>query len=207
MLGIPCVGDRVAQTVVKLVFEPIVEKVFLPDSYGYRPNKSAHDAIGVTRRRCWKYDWILEFDIKGLFDNIRHDLLQKAVEHHTQCKWIILYIERWLGAPMVMPDGRTKAREKGTSQGGVVSPVLSNLFLHYVFDRWMGTKHKENPWCRYADDGLIHCKSQSETQLLRYSLDQRFKECGLELHPEKTKLVYCKDSKRREDYAIRLTDI
>ena len=162
MLGIPSVAARVAQAVVKLAFEPIVEKIFLPDSYGYRPNKSAHDAIRVTRRRCWEYDWVLEFDIKGLFDNIRHDLLLKAVRHHTQCKWILLYIERWLKVPMIMPDGTLKHRDKGTPQGGVVSPVLSNLFLHYVFDKWMDTHHKANPWCRYADDGLVHCKTYSE---------------------------------------------
>jgi RNA-directed DNA polymerase len=200
MLGIPCVADRVAQAVVKLAFEPIVEKIFLPDSYGYRPNKSAHDAIGITRQRCWNYDWVIEFDIKGLFDNIRHDLLLNAVQRHTQCKWILLYIERWLKAPMVMPDGILKPRDKGTPQGGVISPVLSNLFLHYVFDKWMAINHKGNLWCRYADDGLVHCKLHSEAQALLGMLEQRFKECGLELHPEKTKIVYCKDSKRIEDY-------
>ena len=203
MLGIPCVADRVAQAVVKLAFEPMVEKIFLPDSYGYRPNKSAHDAIRVTRRRCWEYDWVLEFDIKGLFDNIRHDLLLKAVRHHTQCKWILLYIERWLKVPMVMPDGTLKHRDKGTPQGGVVSPVLSNLFLHYVFDKWMDTHHKANPWCRYADDGLVHCKTYSEAQTLLDLLSKRFKDCGLEIHPEKTNIVYCRDSKRQEKYPIK----
>jgi RNA-directed DNA polymerase len=196
MLGVPCVADRVAQTVIKLTFEPIVEEVFLPDSYGYRPNKSAHDAIGITRQRCWKYDWVLEFDIKGLFDNISHELLLKAVRLHTQCKWTILYIERWLKAPMVMPDGTIKPRDKGTPQGGVISPVLSNLFLHYVFDKWMTTNHKGNPWCRYADDGLVHCKTYDEANSILCSLQQRFNACGLELHSEKTKIVYCKDSKR-----------
>lgn len=203
MLGIPCVADRVAQAVVKLAFEPIVEKIFLPDSYGYRPNKSAHDAIRVARRRCWDYDWVIEFDIKGLFDNIRHDLLLKAVRHHTQCKWILLYIERWLKVPMVMPDGTLKHRDKGTPQGGVVSPVLSNLFLHYVFDKWMDTHHKANPWCRYADDGLVHCKTFSEAQTLLDLLAKRFKDCGLEIHPEKTEIVYCKDSTRQENYPIK----
>ena len=202
LLGIPCVADRVAQAVVKLAFEPIVEEIFLSDSYGYRPNKSAHDAIDITRRRCWKYDWVIEFDIRGLFDNIRHDLLLKAVGQHTQCKWILLYIERWLKVPMVMPDGTLKTRDKGTPQGGVVSPVLSNLFMHYVFDKWMETKHKRNPWCRYADDGLVHCNSYSEAQKHLDLLDQRFKECGLELNSEKTKIVYCKDSSRQEDYPI-----
>jgi len=200
---VPCVADRVAQTVVKLAFEPIVEKIFLPDSYGYRPNKSAHDAISVTRRRCWEYDWVIEFDIKGLFDNIPHDLLMKAVRLHTQCKWTLLYIERWLKAPMVMPDGTIKPRDKGTPQGGVVSPVLSNLFLHYVFDKWMATNRKRNPWCRYADDGLVHCKSYTDAKAILVLLEQRFKECGLEQHPEKTKIVYCKDSKRKEDYPIK----
>ena len=202
MLGVPCVVDRIAQTVVKLTFEPTLERIFLPDSYGYRPNKSAHDAIGVTRRRCWHYDWVLEFDIKGLFDNIRHDLLMKAVQRHTQCRWVLLYIERWLVAPMVMPDGTLKARDKGTPQGGVVSPILSNLFLHYVFDKWMEINHKANPWCRYADDGLVHCRTYSEAQTLLELIDRRFKECGLEIHPEKTKIVYCKDESRKEDYPI-----
>lgn len=202
MLGVPCVVDRIAQTVVKLTLEPILEKIFLPDSYGYRPNKSAHDAIGVTRRRCWHYDWVLEFDIKGLFDNIRHDLLMKAVQRHTQCRWVLLYIERWLVAPMVMPDGTLKARDKGTPQGGVVSPILSNLFLHYVFDKWMEINHKANPWCRYADDGLVHCRTYSEAQTLLELIDRKFKECGLEIHPEKTKIVYCKDEKRKENYPM-----
>jgi RNA-directed DNA polymerase len=181
MLGVPCVSDRVAQAVVKLVFEPIVEKIFLNDSYGYRPNKSAHDAIAITRKRCWEYGWVLEFDIKGLFDNIQHDLLLKAVHKHTDCKWVILYIKRWLKAPMQMPDGTNKDREKGTPQGGVISPVLSNLFLHYVFDKWMKNNYKTNPWCRYADDGLVHCRTYEEAENLRSNIDKRFIECGLEI--------------------------
>ena len=203
MLGIPCVGDRVAQTVVKLAFEPIVEKIFLPDSYGYRPNKSAHDAISITRQRCWRYDWVIELDIKGLFDNIRHDLLLRAIRRHTDCKWVILYLERWLRAPMLMPEGTMKARDRGTPQGGVVSPVLSNLFLHYVFDRWITANHPGSPWCRYADDGLVHCDTFREAEMLVDSLRQRFRECGLELNQEKTKIVYCKDAARKEDYPVK----
>ena len=154
ILGVPTVSDRIAQMVVKLVFEPIVEPHFYPDSYGYRPNKSALDAVGVTRQRCWQYDWCLEFDIKGLFDNIDHELLLKAVRKHTDIKWMILYIERWLKAPMQLPDGSLVERTQGTPQGGVISPVLSNLFLHYVFDAWMAKHHPRAPWCRYADDGV-----------------------------------------------------
>jgi RNA-directed DNA polymerase len=154
ILGVPTVADRIAQMVVKLTFEPCVEPFFLPDSYGYRPNKSALDAIDVTRTRCWEYDWVIEYDIKGLFDNIDHDLLMKAVNKHTDIKWVILYIERWLKAPMQLPDGTLQQRTKGTPQGGVISPVLSNLFLHYVFDMWMSRKQPEVPWCRYADDGV-----------------------------------------------------
>ena len=195
-LGIPTVSDRIAQMVVKLSLEPEVEPYFLDDSYGYRPNKSALDAIGVTRKRCWQYDWLLEFDIKGLFDNIPHDLLLKAVEKHTQEKWIILYIKRWLIAPIVMPDGSTIQRNKGTPQGGVISPVLSNLFLHYVFDKWMQHNHPETPWCRYADDGLVHCKTEEQALAMLNQLAQRFNQCGLELHPDKTKVVYCKDKNR-----------
>jgi RNA-directed DNA polymerase len=153
ILGVPTVADRVAQMVARMEFEPNVEPIFLPDSYGYRPNKSALDAVGVTRERCWHLDWVLEFDVRKLFDNIDHELLLKAVRKHTECKWVRLYIERWLKAPMKMADGTLVERTKGTPQGGVVSPVLANLFLHYAFDLWMGRMYPGVLWCRYADDG------------------------------------------------------
>ena len=200
ILGIPTVSDRVAQMVAKLYFEPLVEPHFHEDSYGYRPNKSAIQAIAVTRKRCWRYDWVLEFDIKGLFDNIEHELLMKAVRHHTKCEWTLLYIERWLKAPFQKENGTLIERTKGTPQGGVISPVLANLFLHYVFDKWMEQNQSQNPFCRYADDGIAHCRTRSEAEELLKMLDIRFKECGLELHPEKTKIVYCKDDDRRGDY-------
>lgn len=199
-LGVPTVADRIAQAVVKLAFEPSVEPYFHEDSYGYRPNKSALDAVGVTRQRCWKYDYVVEFDICGLFDNLDHSLLMKAVRHHTNNRWVILYIERWLKAPLRMPDGMLIERSKGTPQGGVISPVLSNLFLHYVFDVWMAKYHPGKPWCRYADDGLVHCKTEREAQELLASLGKRFAECELELHPGKTKIIYCKDGKRKGQY-------
>jgi len=151
VLGVPTVADRVAQMTVKLYFEPQVEPHFHPDSYGYRPGRSATDALEVTRKRCWKYDWILEFDIKGLFDNIDHELLMKAVHKHTDNPWVILYIQRWLTAPFRMPDGTINERKKGTPQGGVISPVLANLFLHYAFDTWMDRNHPDKPFARYAD--------------------------------------------------------
>lgn len=194
LLGIPTVSDRIAQMTVLVTFEPLVERYFLNDSYGYRHGKSALDAIAVTRKRCWQYDWCLEFDIKGLFDNIPHDLLLRAVDKHCADKWVRLYIRRWLTAPVQMPDGTLKERNKGTPQGGVISPVLANLFLHYVFDKWLSLHYPEIPWCRYADDGLIHCGSKQQAEELLNKLAKRFQECGLELHPEKTKIVYCKDS-------------
>jgi RNA-directed DNA polymerase len=206
ILGVPTVADRIAQMVIKLMFEPQVEPVFLPDSYGYRPGKSALDAIGVTRQRCWYYDWVLEFDIVGLFDNIPHDLLLKAVRKHTRNAWVLLYIERWLKAPMQHADGTLQERTMGTPQGGVVSPVLSNLFLHYVFDAWMQRNHPRMPWCRYADDGLVHCNTESQAQQIRAELELRFAECGLELHPKKTKIVYCKDGSRKEKHPIKSFD-
>lgn len=199
-LGVPTVGDRICQNVVKLVFEPQVEPLFLADSYGYRPNKSAVDAVGTTRVRCWKYDWVLEFDIRGLFDNLDWDLLMKAVRKHTDNKWVILYIERWLNAPMQRPDGIITPRTCGVPQGGCISPVLSNLFLHYVFDVWMSSHHSHIPWARYADDAVCHCNTEAEAQALLVELKQRFAECNLELHPDKTKIVYCKDGTRKSDY-------
>jgi len=197
ILGVPTVADRVAQTVVKIYFEPKVEPHFHPDSYGYRAGKSAREALAVTRQRCWKYDWVLEFDIKGLFDNIEHELLMKAVRKHTDSPWIILYIQRWLRAPFLMPDGTVKERTKGTPQGGVISPVLANLFLHYAFDKWMVLNHPDKPFARYADDAVAHCSSREDAENLLHSLEVRFSECGLELHPDKTRIVYCKDDIRR----------
>ena len=198
ILGVPTVADRVAQMVVKLVFEPTVEPTFLPDSYGYRPGKSALDAVAVTRKRCWQYNWVLEFDIKGLFDNIDHTLLRRAVEKHTECEWVRLYIGRWLTAPLQLADGTLVQRTKGTPQGGVVSPVLANLFLHYTFDAWMARTFPGVAWCRYADDGLVHCRTEQEAQFIMTVLNDRFAECGLQMHPDKTQIVYCKDGSRKE---------
>jgi group II intron reverse transcriptase/maturase len=199
ILGVPAVSDRIAQTVVKQLIEPDLEPIFLPDSYGYRPRKSALDAVGVTRERCWQYDWVLEFDIKGLFDNIDHELLLKAVQKHVTSKWALLYIERWIKAPMEQ-DGIRIERTLGTPQGGVISPILSNLFLHYTFNLWMKRTHPELPWCRYADDGLVHCRTEQDAEALRAELQARLEECRLTLHPTKTKIVYCKDGKRKDSY-------
>ena len=199
VLGIPTVSDRIAQMVVKLMLEPKLEPIFLNDSYGYRPKKSALDAVGITRKRCWKTDWVLEFDIKGLFDNIDHKLLMKAVDLHTDIQWIKLYIKRWLVAPINI-NGKSISRTKGTPQGGVISPLLANLFLHYTFDVWMKRNHPYLQWCRYADDGLVHCNSEAQAKFILNQLNKRFNECGLELHPTKTKIIYCKDGARKGDY-------
>ncbi|NTW16437.1 MAG: group II intron reverse transcriptase/maturase [Syntrophaceae bacterium] len=199
-LGIPTVADRIAQTVVKRYLEPILEECFYPDSYGYRPRKSAIEAIGVARQRCWRYDWVLDLDIKGFFDNIDHDLLMRAVRKHTDCKWVLLYIERWLKAPAQLADGSLINRDKGTPQGGVVSPLLANLFLHYAFDLWMKRQYPQIPFERYADDGICHCRSKAEAERLRMAIEKRFAECGLELNLQKTKIVYCKDDERRGNY-------
>lgn len=199
-LGVPTVADRIAQTVAKLYLEPLVEPYFHEDSYGYRPGKSAHQALTVTRQRCWRYDWVVKFDIKGAFDNLEHTLILKALRHHTDCKWILLYIERWLTAPLQYADGRVEARIKGTAQGGVVSPLLLNLVLHYVFDRWMSRHYPQHPFERYADDGLAHCQTETEACALKAALVARFAVCGLELHPDKTRIVYCQDDDRRGEY-------
>jgi RNA-directed DNA polymerase len=199
ILGVPAVSDRIAQTVVKQLMEPDLDPIFLSDSYGYRTGKSALDAVGVTRKRCWQYDWVLEFDIKGLFDNISHDLLLKAVRKHVTCKWALLYIERWLTAP-VEQNGNRIERTRGTPQGSVISPILSNLFLHYAFDLWMKRTHPDLPWCRYADDGLVHCRTEKEAEALKAELQTRLAECQLEMHPTKTRIVQCKVTNRRRAY-------
>lgn len=205
-LGIPSVTDRVAQMVIKQHFKPKVEPYFDQDSYGYRPNKSALDAIGVTRERCWLRSWVLEFDIKGLFDNIDHSYLMKAVKKHTKEKWIILYIERFIKAPIQTPDGVIHNCDKGVPQGGVISPVLANLFLHYVFDTWMRKHYPNNQWCRYADDGLVHCRTKKEAISLKTVLETRFLDCKLELHPDKTKIIYCNNSRYPLDHDFKEFD-
>jgi RNA-directed DNA polymerase len=205
-LGIPTVSDRIAQMVVKSHLEPELEKHFHPDSYGYRPGKSALDAVGMARKRCWKYDWVLDLDIKGFFDNIDHELMMRAVRAHTNEKWVLLYIERWLKAPIEMPEGSHKLPQRGTPQGGVASPLLANLFLHYAFDEWMKREYPDVPFERYADDAVCHCKSEAQVEQLKQSLTERMKNVGLELHPEKTKIVYCKDDDRRREYPNTVFD-
>jgi RNA-directed DNA polymerase len=200
ILGVPTISDRIAQTVIAGRLEPAVEPHFYPDSYGYRPGKKAQDAIGVTRRRCWQFDWVIEFDIKGLFDHIDHDLLMKAVRKHINTKWVLLYIERSLKTPMLMPEGTERERTCGTPQGGVISAILANIFMHYAFDHWMTSTWPQKRWVRYADDGLIHCHTLQEAEHILEQLQHRMSECHLEVHPEKTRIVYCKDDNRPGDH-------
>jgi RNA-directed DNA polymerase len=200
-LGIPTVSDRIAQMVVKIMFEPEVEPYFHPDSYGYRPGKSAIQAVGMARGRCWRYNWVVDLDIRGFFDNMDHDLLMRAVRKHTDCKWIRLYLERWLKAPVQMGDGSLVNRDKGTPQGGVISPLLANLFMHYAFDTWMQRNYFHIPFERYADDAVVHCKSGEEARCLKDAIGARLMDCGLELHPDKTKIVYCQDANRKGSYS------
>ena len=199
LLGIPTVADRIAQAVVRNHLEAQVEPCFHRDSYAYRLSRSALDAVAVIRGRCWEYNWVLEFDIKGAFDHIDHELMMKAVRHHTRCPWVALYVERWLKAPM-MRGQEIVERTEGTPQGGGVSPVLFNLYMHYAFDTWMAKNFADRPFVRYADDGLVHCKGEAEARRLQEAIGARLKACGLELHPEKTRIVYCRDGNRKRDY-------
>ena len=199
-LGIPTVGDRIAQGVVKDYLEPILEPLFHASSFGYRPGKSAHDALAQCNDNCIKQAWVVDLDIKGFFDNLSHEWMMKMVQHHTPEKWVLLYIERWLKAGVEQSDGSIAARTKGTPQGGVISPLLANLYLHHAFDMWMGRYFAANPFERYADDIIVHCNSKLEATHLLLSIRERLAGFGLELHPEKTKLVYCKSWKRREQH-------
>ena len=200
-LGVPTVADRVAQTVVKMIVEPVVEPVFHENSYGYRPNRSAYQALAVARKRCWQRDWVIDLDIKGFFDNLDHELVMRAVKHHIKDRWVLLYIKRWLEAPVMDGDKMVeKEAGKGTPQGGVISPLLANLFMHYAFDHWL-TRNISGVWFeRYADDALIHCRTREETEYVLEAVRDRLLECGLTLHPTKTKLVYCKDSSRQGEH-------
>lgn len=205
-LGIPTVEDRIAQMAVKLLMEPQLDPLFHSDSYGYRPNKSAKQAVRMCRQRCWRYAWVVDLDIKGFFDAIDHDLLLKAVRHHIDDVWILLYVERWLKVPVQLPDGQLESRASGVPQGGVISPLLSNLFLHYVSDRWLARQYPGVPFERFADDAVVHCRSQQQAQDVLEALRKRFSGCGLKLHPEKTKIVYCRDEQRRQDFPLTSFD-
>lgn len=201
-LGVPTVCDRIAQTVVKMVLEPIVDPQFHPDSYGYRPGRSAHDALGKARMRCWQYDWVLDLDIKEFFDTLDHGLVMRAVRRYTTCHWVLLYVERWLKAPLHKEDGTLEVRRSGTPQGGVISPLLANIFLHLAFDTWMVENHANVPFERYADDIVMHCRTKAQAEAVQRAVVQRLARCRLEAHPGKTKIVYCRDSNRHTQYPV-----
>ena len=185
ILGVPTVGDRIAQTVVAARLEHKVEPIFHPDSYGYRPGRSALDAVGTCRQRCWKYDWIIDLDVQKFFDSVSWDLVVKAVAAHTDLPWVLLYVKRWLAAPIQLPDGTLQDRDRGTPQGSAISPVLANLFLHYAFDAWMARNFPDVPFERYADDAVVHCVSQQQAEQVRAAIEDRMVEVGLRLHPTK----------------------
>lgn len=198
-LGIPTVVDRVAQQVIASELEAIVDKQFSVNSFGYRPNKDAHQAIEQCRINCMKYSWVVDLDISGFFDNINHELLMKAVSHYTSKKHILLYVKRWLEAPIQMEDGTiVQNHDKGTPQGGVISPVLANIFLHVVFDKWMEKNYPEAPFERYADDIVIHCRNIKDSLRMLENINKRMNECKLELNQQKSKIVYCRRNQKRQ---------
>lgn len=205
-LGVPTVADRTAQMAVKMVLEPRLEEIFHPGSYGYRPGVGAKDAVLKVRGNCWRYDWVLDMDIKAFFDTIDHNLMMRAVEKHAPEKWIRLYIRRWLECPIKRESGELQSRFCGTPQGGVISPLIANLYMHYAFDHWMEQNNPGIPFIRYADDVVCHCRTRNEAERLLVNLKERLGNCKLELHPVKTKLVYCKDNKRKETYSLTRFD-
>jgi group II intron reverse transcriptase/maturase len=202
VLGVPTVADRIAQTVAAVRLEKAVEPLFHPDSYGYRPQRGALDAVAACRERCWKYDWVIDLDIRKFFDSVRWDLIVKAVQAHTdqETRWVVLYVKRWLAAPLQLPDGTLQQRDRGTPQGSAISPVLANLFMHYAFDLWLAREFPAVRFERYADDAVIHCATGRQASTVLAALHEQMAGVGLELHPDKTKIVYCKDSNRRSSH-------
>ena len=197
ILGVPTVADRIAQTVAAMYLEQVVEPIFHPDSYGYRPGRSALDAVGKCRERCWRNDWVIDLDVQAFFDSVDHALLLRAVQRHTDQPWVLLYVKRWLVAPLQRQDGTVAARDRGTPQGSAISPVLANLFMHYAFDTWLVRVFPAVTFERYCDDAVIHCTSEEQARQVRDALAQRLADVGLRLHPDKTRIVYCKDADRR----------
>jgi RNA-directed DNA polymerase len=200
MLGVPTIADRVAQTTVAMFLEPLVEPRFHQDSYGYRPDKSAHDALAACRQRCWRYDWAIDLDVQKFFDTVPWELIVRAVEAVTDCRWVLLYVKRWLEAPLQHPDGTLEQRNRGTPQGSAISPCLANLFMHYAFDSWMVREFPGCPFERFADDVVVHCKSKRQAEFVLARIVTRMAEVGLTVHPHKTRIVYCKDGRRRGDH-------
>ena len=200
MLGVPTVADRVAQTVAAARLEAKVEPIFHADSYGYRPNRSALNAIEACRKRCWEYNWVIDLDIRKFFDSVPWSLVVKVVEAHTEDPWVVLYVKRWLAAPLQRADGSLQERDRGTPQGSAISPVLANLFMHYAFDLWLTREFPAVVFERYADDAVVHCVSKQQAEEVLAALHERMAEVGLQLHPDKTRIVYCQDSNRRGDF-------
>ncbi len=202
VLGVPTVADRIAQTVVALQLEARTEAIFHEDSYGYRPRRSAHHALARCRERCRRFNWVIDLDIQKFFDSVDHDLMVKAVEANTDCRWVVLYVKRWLVAPLQLSDGMLVERDRGTPQGSAVSPVLANLFMHYAFDVWLAREFPLVEFERYADDAVVHCTTEAQARKVLAALSTRMEQVGLRLHPDKTKIVYCKDSNRRGDFSV-----
>jgi group II intron reverse transcriptase/maturase len=200
VLGVPTVADRIAQTATAMYLEPLVEPRFHQDSYGYRPGRSQLDALAACRRRCWKYDWIIDLDVQKFFDTVPWRLVVRAVRAVTDCPWVLLYVKRWLAAPLQRPDGTLVERSEGTPQGSAISPVLANLFMHFAFDLWMARAFPGCPFERYADDAVVHCRTRGQAEQVLAGIAARMGEVGLRLHPDKTRIVYCKDSNRREEH-------
>lgn len=202
ILGVPTVADRIAQTVVAARIEAAVEPVFHPDSYGYRPGRSQLDAVAACRKRCWKKDWAIDLDVEKFFDSVRRDLIVKAVQAHTDLPWVLLYVKRWLAAPLQRPDGTLLERDRGTPQGSSVSPVLANLFMHYAFDTWLARNYPGVQFERYADDAVVHCASKRQAELVLAAIGTRMEQVGLRLHPAKTRIV-CVPRAQREGLGCR----